>query len=218
MVEKGNTKASQAIQALQDKFDFIEKEVYCLVKYRHVYIEVINIIAKNGTARQPSTFHDLFRDSYIAFAVSSVRRLGSRRRDDISLRNLICEIKKRKDMIPPDRFNDLLYDYPVKTMDGNQANIPESIINRDLERLENSIKSIKDFADQYIAHLQPIDIDGPPKFGELDEAIDCLEKLTIRYGHILMERGIKENMLPTWQYRWEQIFYAPWLKNPRKSR
>lgn len=76
--------------------------------------------------------------------------------------------------------------------------------------LRGRTQKLKSFVDHHVAHLGVEPVRDLPKFQELDNAIDCLERLLKRYFHLF--RGVALNSaLPTWQYDWQEIFKFPWI-------
>jgi len=85
------------------------------------------------------------------------------------------------------------------------------MVERDIEVLDNDVKLIKWFANKRVAHRDKMEAIKPPKYDDLDLAIDSIEKLTIRYGQML-KGSMPQVTLPEWQYDWKQIFRGAWLE------
>ena len=49
-----------------------------------------------------------------------------------------------------------------------------------------------------------------PTIGDLDDCIDYLEKLFIKY-YAIFYTGTYTTLLPTIQYPWKEIFEFPWI-------
>ena len=75
---------------------------------------------------------------------------------------------------------------------------------------------IKDYADRVIAHSDSRGIDNIPTFVELDGCVDTFERLCLEYC-LLLRGSSPMQLLPTWQYDWEEIFYYPWI-NKKESK
>jgi hypothetical protein len=49
-----------------------------------------------------------------------------------------------------------------------------------------------------------------PTFDDLDNALNLLEALTIKYLHLLTGKQ-PETFVPVFQYDWTKIFREPWI-------
>lgn len=212
-------------------FETIEREVTLLVRNRHVYREVTGIVRENETARQASSFHDIFSEGYVASAVLRVRRLGSRRKNDVSMSNLLtkieacnCEISLERHLRMMTENNSCEENWKrelnVKRAINNFEHLcgsghkilSKATVNKDITKLKQAIEVIENYANERIAHIKDDDVEVPT-YENLDESIDGLEELTIRYGLLLKGSMPQPTLLPTWQYNWKQIFSQAWLPN-----
>ena len=206
------------------QFEHIRKEAVCLVRNKHTYVEVRNIIARNDTARKPSKFHSLFTEGYIALSLLRVRRLCSETKGDISLRNLFKDMKRHNHEVSLDRFIRLyIEDSDDKQFDreeairifeeicgrGNKV-LPISVIRKHESKLIENTQLITNYATKFYAHRSNEDIDKIPIFGDLDKAIDEIEAVIMNYS-LLLKGSRPLSLFPEPQYNWKQIFYQAWL-------
>jgi hypothetical protein len=84
-------------------------------------------------------------------------------------------------------------------------------VDADIEQLEEATKSIKDFADKYVAHNELAPTVKVPQFSELSRALKGIESLHNKYAGLLT--GFSTAMVPAIQYPWENIFRQPWIKS-----
>jgi len=92
---------------------------------------------------------------------------------------------------------------------GNER-IPESEIKRDLEELLSKSHRVERFATKKVAHLDESPPATLPTFDELDDCVDLLERLVLKY-ELILKTSAPHSLLPTWQYDWKAIFNEPWI-------
>lgn len=205
------------------QFETIKNEAQTLIIDHYIFKEVKTIIANNPTAKKGSSFHSWLGRLYSSAALIGIRRLTSRRRGDVSLWNLLEDIKERNQFISRDRHVALWLeaysneeswlgvanrDFDRLSGEGTDC-LSKGAIKRDLAELKKVTETIKEFATGRVAHYSPKEPAAAPTYGHLESAFECLEKLVIKYGILL--NGSTAPLLPTWQYDWKAIFRAPWL-------
>jgi hypothetical protein len=90
--------------------------------------------------------------------------------------------------------------------------IDPTVVQTELEDLQQKTYDVERYATKVVAHL---DKHGPktfPTFQELDDALDCIHTLRVKYLFLLRGRTYRE---PVWTYDWKAIFREPWI--PRGS-
>jgi hypothetical protein len=90
------------------------------------------------------------------------------------------------------------------------AHIDPHRVEADLSRLRNSTEQLEAFADRRVAHRDPRPPKRIPTYVELDDAIDLLDQLYVKY-HLLFHAAWMETLLPTRQYDWQAVFRIPWI-------
>jgi hypothetical protein len=88
--------------------------------------------------------------------------------------------------------------------------VPKDAVERDISQLREVGENVKVFADKNIAHLVDFQPKALPTFNDLDDCVNVIEALVIKYEQIL-KRSAPHSLLPTWQYDWKAIFYEPWI-------
>ena len=206
---------------LDEDLGRIYGEIRALRINQHIFWEVQGMIRKNPNLHKASSFYGWMGNMYAAAMSAAVRRLVDRRKDTVSFVRLLEQVRKDPSLFSrasyksrfansdlPPNFLDRDYDHLIGT--GRQQPDP-SAIDKEIEELKARTKKLKDFVDAHVAHLAAQPSDQPPKFQELDDAIDCLEALLKRYLHLFRGVGLS-SALPTWQYDWQEIFRYPWLE------
>ena len=180
------------------EFQAIRKEIVELCHSRQIFLSVQDIIDKNTQIQIPSAFWDYLRSTYVAYAVSAVRRLVKLQRDSISFEGLL------KDMI-------------ASPSDCKQFQGPSGItlnpteIQKDIDELSSTSDLIENFADKIVSHLDRKPLLTNPTFDELHKSIDLVEKLGCKYLLILTGAS-SDSMTSVILDDWQAIFRYPWIK------
>lgn len=83
------------------------------------------------------------------------------------------------------------------------------MIENDIKELMELASSCEDFADKVVAHRDKTPPKTLPKFKEVDQVIDRLDNLYIKY-HLLIHAEYIDTLLPTYQGDWQKIFDIAW--------
>jgi hypothetical protein len=160
-------------------------------------------------------------NTYVAYALTGIRRQVKPQKDSIALKQLLTEIAQEPDKISrkyyrslyvdPDRrhFADAHFDRYCSAP--GDAHISAAMIQDDLDKLTGSAATCEDLADKRIAHRDKRAPAVLPTFKEADQAIETLQELYLKYRLILLADCLT-TLLPTYQYDWQQIFDHPWRK------
>ncbi len=84
-------------------------------------------------------------------------------------------------------------------------------LDEDTRKMVETAQKIQDYADRRVAHHDRNDPSNIPTYKELDDCIELLEKMCIKYN-LLIKASSPSKLLPTWQYDWKEIFYHPWIE------
>lgn len=206
--------------------EVIYKEVENLLVDRQVYGEVQEIIQKNARlVATPSTFYGLIATGHVASMVMGVRRQVKADSDSISMMRLLKEIVQTPAVLTRARYV-ALFDDPSPALskemhamaerqfDGlvgqGAAHIDRIKVQEEIDVLKSKSGALEELADRRFAHRDRRPPSRMPTFDELNECLDFLEKLVIRYQVLLRAMGTT-TLVPTWQYDWKEIFRFPWI-------
>lgn len=89
-------------------------------------------------------------------------------------------------------------------------NINPDAVRSDLSLLQAAAKQCEDYTDKRIAHRDKREPNVIPTYTEVDECVDLLEKLYIKYLLLFCQTSM-DTVLPIWQYDWTEIFRVPWI-------
>lgn len=197
----------------------IQHEVTQLVVSKNIFWSVQGLIKQNAKMQKPSEFYWYLGDTYIAYAVMGVRRQIKNDPNSISLVRLLSEIIQEPGKISRD-YHRSLYASPGKRHYADShfdklchaagdPHVSVQMVQKGLDDLKRTAKTCEDFADKRVAHRDTRTPQSLPKFKELDEAIDFLQNLCLKYRLVVLADCLT-TLQPTYSYDWEEIFDYPW--------
>ena len=182
----------------------IRYEVTDLVRSKHIFWKLGDIVKNNPKIQKPNSFYKFAGDTYIAYSVMGVRRQIKYSRQSVSFVRLLEEIRKN----------------PCVLSRENIEHFDPNIAQQDWNKLKFLGGKFEEFADKRIAHYDKRLIENVPSFGELDACIDFLAELTEKYWLLLKSADISNDWISTpVEDFWEEIFRQPWIppNTPYKS-
>ena len=207
--------------------EIIRKEVMDLVRSKHIFWQLGDIVKNNPEIQKPNSFYKFVGETYFAYAVMGIRRQIKPHRDSISIVGLLKEIVEMPCILSRERFVGLYesnaqyeanHDFAqFARADADYIDI--ALVQQDLGKLEKLGSAVEHLADRRIAHYdkRPA-VKQVPSFGELNECIDYLADLTERYWLLFTAKTIALLVMPIVD-NWEEIFRQPWIppNEPYKS-
>lgn len=203
-------------------FETVTDEIKRLLYYKHIFWEVQTIINSNSELQRPSSFYTYLGDTYVTYIAMGVRRQIKVQNKSISFARLLSEIQDDPTMLSRQYYRSLYKgpqwtDEPDMEFDkfcgSNKDFISPGMVNTDLQELKKAASRVEDLADRRIAHCDTRKPKMPPTFGEVDECLDCLDKLCVKYYAIFHAVEI-DTFMPTDPFDWKAIFKVAWLKTP----
>ena len=163
--------------------------------------------------------------NYLFTAAMGVRRQISNKYDDVSLVNLLEDIKKEPSILSRQRYTSLFkgtgleteYHYINKCFDDivgkGKDFIDPAEIENDIQRLNTTAESLKVYATKTLAHAgkDAKSIKILPTIKDLDDSIDLFEKMLNKYYALLNAGGI--GLPKVAQVPWKEIFLKPWIQD-----
>jgi hypothetical protein len=208
-------------QRLNGELGRVYSEVLSLRVNQHVFWEVQEIIRVNSNLRKPSTFYGWMGNMYAAAMSAAVRRFVDQRRDAVSFVRLLERVKARPSCVSREAYkkrcsnpnlpmNYLDADYDGLIGRGMPHPDPAKIAD-EISEVKKQTESLKQFVDEHIAHTAIRQTKNLPNFQDLDDAINMLGAMVLRYLHLFRGTVLPSGLLPTWQYDWKEIFRYPWI-------
>lgn len=200
-------------------FDVIQNEVTNLLIQKDIFWEVNNIVKNNTTIQKPSSFYKYFGDTYIAYVIMGIRRQIKINKYSISLARLLSEIIRNPEKISRKYYTSLYKGSDVeyfadkhfdKFTDTNGDYISEKMVKEDLVQLRQAAIKCEELADKRFAHTDKRKPKQIIMFKDIDNSIDLLDKLCVKYN-IIFHAASMETLMPVYQYDWMDIFKYPWL-------
>jgi len=195
-----------------------KNEIQDLLIYRDIFWNVQKLIKKNKAIQKPSRFYGYFGDTYISYVVIAIRRQVKIDKQSISFARLLKEISENPKHISRKYFTDLYKGSNVEEKadsDFNEISVDENdfispdMVNKDFLLLKKTAQKIEDFADKKIAHRDKRQLKTILTFKDVDDCIDVLAKLYMKY-HLIFHGSALISLKPTYQYDWMAIFDEPW--------
>lgn len=200
----------------------IENDVRRLLMDRYIFQETMEIVKANPATHDPNDFVDWFIRQYIHVATIRVRQQIDRRSDSVSLYRLLADLRQQATLITRDWYVGCWPEPPRSNgaascsfddwFGQSQSHADPAVFESDLNRLENICRPLKVYANKRLAHQSNIEDRklAIPTWGDLDSAIDHLDRVVCRYIGLL-RLDVCSTLLPTWQYNWQRVFAKPWL-------
>ena len=217
----------QRFQKWEKWLETIRYEVMDLVRSKHIFWKLGDIVKNNPKIQKPNLFYKFAGDTYFAYAVMGIRRQIKPHKDSISFAGLLPEMVETPCVLSRERFV-ALYEkdsqYEANHDFGQFARedaeyIDPDVVQQDLEKLKELGDEVIALADKQIAHYDKQPVKKVPSFGKLDACIDFLAELTEKYWLLFKAESLVDLLvMPTVDY-WDEIFRQPWIPTdtPNKS-
>lgn len=194
----------------------MHEDVEKILTNRMFYKKYLDLVKNNKDIQSPPDFHIWIRENYVTSIVTAIRRQIDTRTDVVSTARLLIEIKDHSKILTRDWYKSL-HDYDWADDDftnvaGEGSFFDKNIAENDLKDLAELGKDIKKYANTYVAHKSKDGMTKLPTFNDVNKFIDKLEEIMKKYILLFTASGYSE-LLPTWQYDWEEIFTKKWIKD-----
>jgi hypothetical protein len=204
----------------------IEAEVGDVLLQHHIFWQVQDIILNNPQLTNArSHFFEWMGDVFVASAAAAVRRQVDNDDDSVCLRRLLRETRDYAQIVTRSFYlslcvapgseaflkelNDQAFD---EWAGAGGPHLDPSIVERDLNLLLDTCKTIQHYATKRVAHYAKggVTPNMMPTFQDLDNAYKVIESLTQRY-HLMFTGVWIGNVQPTIVYPWTDVFTLPWI-------
>ena len=201
-----------------------------LLGRREIFWELQEVTKENPRILEHGAFFDWMCTNYVAAAAIGIRSFTDQRNDVHSLGRMLYEILANPGVIDR-RAHCALYrgsavlrqfDMANRTFDNvvgkGRKVLRQSDVRRDMRMLEDSSERVRKFANKRVAHRAPRgQLRRLPRFNELDQAMDTIDRLFCKYNLLLTASGMS-SAFATRQYNWMEALYEPWIKLGSKFR
>jgi hypothetical protein len=195
----------------------IHQEVENAALHRYIRQEVAAIIDANPRIQRPSAFYEWMAAIYSDSGLMAVRRQLDRDPQSISLARLLSEIRAYPNVVSRQRFvglcrlperKDVAHREFDELVAPGAQHIDPIAVQSDLDALKTKTRDVERYGTKRVAHFDERAPTSIPTFHELDEAIDLIRALWVKY--LLLLRGLSYRE-PVWAYDWKAIFREPWV-------
>lgn len=193
-----------------------------LIESRYLYNEIQKIEKNHPNLPENNIFFHWIKDNYINNVTLLICRLRDNHKDCISFYKLLNEIKKFPELLSRDRFLSITKDINVSEKNATslfnklagkyKKNIDSLQVQLDLCSFLEKSEKIQDYRDNVIAHTDKREFENWFCEFELDECINQIEKLAIKYRTFFRGNHI-ESLLPSLNKSWKDIFKIPWIQS-----
>jgi hypothetical protein len=205
----------------------IKKQLGSLLLSQYFFYETVEMVKKNPSLPQASTFF-WWRDFIYAHAMSiGVRRFIDKDPRTISIANLLNDIKNNNRLLTQEYFAKYCTKSIKKKTDrearfeekfGQRSKfIQKKFIEEHIKTIEKISKRIKKFTDKRVAHLDRNQSGvNNINYGMLDDSLAELEKIIIEWQFLL--KGINYMTLrASVTDNWKRLFTSPWITPPNST-
>jgi len=189
---------------------------------QHIFRGFMEIVESNPALPKNNLFIVWAWENYLFAAAMGVRRQISIKYDDVSLVNLLEDIKKEPAVLSRQRFISLFKGTGFETdfayinlcfnklVSEGKDSLDSADIDKDISCLNETAQSLKVYATKTLAHAgrDAESIKTLPTIKDLDDSIDLFEKMLNKYYGILNAGGIELPKVA--QVLWKEIFLKPW--------
>lgn len=206
---------------LNEMLNVIKAEVEKLITNRYIYIEIRNIFDNNS---QISRLHDFFwwiYRNHLNYALMSIRRLYDEHRDCDSLLRFLKIISSGPTILSREKYVDIfrgrggeeransMYD---KIVGEGKDHIDPKEVEKEIEILREKKEKFEELIDKRFAHLDSGEVTRIPKTEDLEDILEYLKDLTIKYS-ILFDGLDHLEIGPSCSTNWTDIFKIPWIQS-----
>lgn len=202
----------------------ITDELIDLHASRQIYESYVEIIYHDKSVlNEGLRFHSWVKDNYVVFCSMAVRRQTDNNpyyKDAISLARLVHDITNNPKELRREWFIELwagagesvpgIADQEFTRLAGKGAYFDPKIGLKDLERLSEVAKDIKDMVDRVFAHSTNKQ-HGKVTFDDVNRCIDRFREVLQRYITLLTTHH--NNVDPIVPMDWQNAFTKPWVKD-----
>jgi hypothetical protein len=210
--------SEKTYRELNRELSVIYHEVLNLRLDQHIFWEVQDIIRANPSINVYNEFYSWMSLAYAASMSAAIRRQVDKRKDTISFVGFLRRLARQPGVVTRARYKSLSITAPKDHMDGDfdqlvgvgRDTMNPTEIQKDIDDLIAKANVVKRYTDSIIAHHGKIPPPVIPKFSDVDEAIELLEKLLKKYFLLFRAKRLR-SALPEIVDDWKAIFRVAWI-------
>lgn len=179
----------------------IHRAVEDAIINRTIRHEVSKIIEANPRIQRPSAFYEWMAAISSDSELMAVRRQLDKDSRSTSLWRLLT------DMIDPPEITHREFG---KRVGSSAHDADQATIQTDFDNLIKKTEDVERYATKRVAHFDEEEPKNTLTFQELDDALDLIHELRVKYLFLLC--GATYQGPPVWTDDWKAIFREPWIR------
>ena len=201
-----------------------------LLGKREIFWDLQKIAKENRRILDHGAFFDWMCTNYIAAVTIGVRSFTDQSKNVHSLWKLLYEALETPGVFSR-RAHQALYRHMAALPGFAPANrtfdsiagpgrkvLSQNQIRGDIRALEDSTARVRRFVNKRIAHrTSPGQLRRLPRFNQLDDAMETIDRIFCRYYLLLTARGL-QSAFATRQYDWMEALHEAWVPPGSKFR
>jgi hypothetical protein len=205
---------------LSAELDIIREEVVNLREKQHMFWELQKIIGANQDINVSNEFYDWIEEIYTTSMSVAIRRQVDGSKDSISFRRFLEEVGRHPCVVTRKRYSTFFSSSSAESIksdfDGlvgaGRDYMDPSEVECDLNTLKGKAGSVQTYANSWVAHRTKGATAGPTTLGDIDAAVEGLERLLKKYLHLFRSEIVTDSLLPVVIGNWKAIFRVPWIR------
>jgi len=202
---------------LRSQIRHVTQDMGELLSKRTIFRDLIEISDSNPNIRNPSTFYDWIISNYVVSSCVLLRRLCDMDNRSISLWRILYLLLEYPGIISRASYRAVSgyssqADSEFDKMVGKGRKIlGPAAIRSDMAKLEKAEARIRRLVNKRLAHHgHPGALRHIPTFRDLDNAIDTVHDLVLRYNSLLTNKGLTSAEIIR-VHNWETVLFTPWV-------
>jgi hypothetical protein len=207
------------IQQWKEGLELITNDITDTIESLFVFKRLAEIVQANARINKDNLFWDHLTASFASILVLGVARQVDERTEVISLLKLLKDVRDNVSIVTRDWFADQ-YEPNLPRQIGEQhfaehfgsaTALDVTIVEKDIAELVSKTNTVARYRHTRIAHKNAdkrlvIEL----KVSELEDALNAIEELVIKYQLLLNQAGF-EKLMPEIHYDWEELLRTAWI-------
>ena len=200
-------------------FAVVHDEIQQLLIAKDIFWSVQDLVKANPQIQKPSAFYKYLGDTYISHVLIGIRRQVKVDPNAISFVRLLTEINESPEKFTRKYFTSLYSGSLVENRADKEFDefcqakgtdyISPDMVQNDITVIRTTAARCEDFADRRIAHRDTRDPRSLPTFNEVDDVVNVLDRIYVKY-HLIFHAGAMSSLMPIYQYDWQEVFDERW--------
>lgn len=177
--------AATDAKKLREQVDLACADCGNLMLSRAMFTDLHKMVEKNPKMQQSDYFYDYLADTYVAHVTMMLRKHTKLDKNSISLTALARKIFNSRDRL--------------------EGTFNEAEFSAAMESFSDHARKVEGFADRVVAHRDRRSPDHIPTYGEIEQAIDAMDKLCVQCS-LAVGGNYCDTCMPAVQSGWLTIF------------